>query len=221
VALARCGAHHVPRETIPSIELLPNLKLRTCPHCGIAWPLILPIAPTPQCRSTPEGNQRLWGVYVCSTCAGIIAAEAPKIGAKIVNLIPAIKDFSEEIPALAREFLRQAYESLHAPAGAIMLSASAIDAMLKIKNFTEGNLKNRIDQAVSDNLLTKAMGEWAHHVRLNANDQRHADINAGLPTEIQARQSVEFAEALAEILFVLPARVSRGIEKAKDAESSV
>jgi hypothetical protein len=212
----------MPRETIPDVKLLPNLKLRTCPHCGIAWPLVLPIAQSPQyliSRSTSEGKERLWGVYVCSSCAGIIAAEAPHFQAQITSLIPAIKDFSKDIPDLPRELLRQAYESLNAPAGAIMLSASAIDAMLKIKEYVDGSLKARIDQAVTDNLLTKDMGEWAHHVRLDANDQRHADVNAGLPTQAQAKQSFELAEALAEILFVLPARVSRGISKAKDAES--
>jgi len=165
------------------------------------------------------GDSRLWGVYVCSACAGIIAAEAPQFQARIINLIPTIKDFSKDIPEFPRELLRQAYESLHAPAGAILLSASAIDAMLKIKEYVDGSLKTRINQAVTNDLLTKDMGEWAHHVRLDANDQRHADLDAGLPTDAQARQSVEFAEALAEILFVLPARVNRGINKAKDSES--
>jgi hypothetical protein len=64
------------------------------------------------------------------------------------------------------------------------------------------------------------MGDWAHHVRLEANDQRHADKNAGFPTQEQAEQSIEFTEALAEILFVLPSRVRRGIDRALQVDVS-
>jgi hypothetical protein len=36
--------------------------------------------------------------------------------------------------------------------------------------------------------------DWAHHVRLGANDQRHADKNAGFPTKEDAEKSIEFTE---------------------------
>ena len=55
------------------------------------------------------------------------------------------------------------------------------------------------------------MAKWAHQVRLDANEQRHADESIPLPTIGDA----QFVEALAEFLFVLPARVSRGIEESK------
>jgi hypothetical protein len=84
-----------------------------------------------------------------------------------------------------------------------MLCASAVDAMLKEKGHQEGTLNQRINKAVEDHLLTQEMGDWAHHVRLEANDPRHADKDADIPTQEQAEQSIEFTEALAEILFVL------------------
>jgi|GEM_PF-3002552 len=59
------------------------------------------------------------------------------------------------------------------------------------------------------------MGDWAHHVRIEANDPRHADKDAETPTQEKAEQSIEFTEALAEILFVLPSRVKRGIKRAQ------
>ena len=58
------------------------------------------------------------------------------------------------------------------------------------------------------------MGTWAHHIRLDANDQRHADEDASLPSTADAQRAIEFAKALAEFLFVLPARVQRGIDEA-------
>jgi hypothetical protein len=100
--------------------------------------------------------------------------------------------------------------SLHAPTGAIMLTASAVDSMLKDKGFKDGSLNVRIDAAAKSNLITQEMAAWAHEIRLDANDQRHADENAELPTEGDAEKVIEFANALAQFLFVLPARVERG-----------
>jgi hypothetical protein len=96
----------------------------------------------------------------------------------------------------------------------------AVDAMLKLKKYKEGKLYARIENAVTDNLLTKEMGQWAHHIRLEANDERHADETAALPTRAEAEQSIEFAEALAEILFVFPTRVKRGILRAQASATS-
>ena len=68
----------------------------------------------------------------------------------------------------------------------------------------------RIEEAAKNHLITSEMAAWAHDVRLDANDQRHADVAASLPTTADAQKCVEFARALAEFLFVLPARVQRG-----------
>ena len=95
-----------------------------------------------------------------------------------------------------------------------MLAASAVDAMLKTKSYTEGSLHTRINKAATDHLITSDMAEWAHDVRLDANDQRHSDTAADLPTEEDARRCVDFARALGEFLFALPARVKRGREEA-------
>lgn len=83
--------------------------------------------------------------------------------------------------------------------------------MLKAKNYTEGNLYSRIDLAVADHLITKEMGVWAHQIRLEANDQRHADEKADLPTRQDAERCIDFAFALAQFLFVLPSRVQKGL----------
>ena len=66
--------------------------------------------------------------------------------------------------------------------------------------------------ACQDHLITDEMGQWAHEVRLDANDQRHADESSSLPTETDAKRVLEFAKALAEFAFILPSRVKRGLE---------
>ena len=91
-----------------------------------------------------------------------------------------------------------------------MLCGSSVDAMLKEKNYKDGSLYKRIDEAAKDHLITSEMAEWAHEVRLDANDQRHADESTELPTQAEAEKCIDFTKALGEFLFVLPSRVERG-----------
>lgn len=93
-----------------------------------------------------------------------------------------------------------------------MLAGSAIDAMLKDKGLKDGSLYSRIKKAETEHLITSEMALWAHEVRLEANDQRHADEEAELPEEADARKVIEFAKALAQFMFVLPAQVARARE---------
>ena len=101
-----------------------------------------------------------------------------------------------------------------------MLAASAVDAMLKEKGYVDGHLYPRINQAEHNHLITKDMAEWAHEVRLDANEQRHADKDAALPDSSDARRSIDFAQSLGQFLFVLPERVRCGRESAKPAKGS-
>jgi len=75
-------------------------------------------------------------------------------------------------------------------------------------------LYSRIEKAATDHLITAEMATWAHDVRLDANDQRHADEDASLPSQSDAQRAIDFAKALGMFLFVLPARVKRGISEA-------
>ena len=64
-------------------------------------------------------------------------------------------------------------------------------------------------------LTHPAHARSSDQVRLDANDQRHADEAAPLPTQQDAARSLGFALALADVLCVIPARVTRGIEESK------
>ena len=65
------------------------------------------------------------------------------------------------------------------------------------------------------------MGTWAHEVRLGANRPRHSDADKPHVTSEEAKQSVEFAEALGYFLFVLTTQVERGTKAAKEASKPV
>ncbi|WPC29772.1 DUF4145 domain-containing protein [Pseudomonas moraviensis] len=193
-----------------------SLGLNRCPHCNVAKPNMA--AQVHFVTENDRGDARRdWRAYACQTCGGAVLAVtiAPNHGVEydILNVWPSERRVDESIPERARSFLEQSIASVHAPAGAVMLAASAVDAMLKDKGFKAGNLYKRIDEAKDQHLITPEMAEWAHEVRLEANDQRHADEEAPLPSDADAGRVIEFAVALAQFLFVLPARVDRGRKK--------
>ena len=136
------------------------------------------------------------------------------------QIFPASETLDISIPDRPREYLRQALESLHSPAGAIMLAASAVDSMLKLKDYKKGSLHERIELAAKKHDITADMAKWAHSVRLDANNQRHADEDVALPTPDEAKQTIDFAQALAQFIFVLPAKVESGIKEAGENDNT-
>jgi len=129
---------------------------------------------------------------------------------EIEAIYPTAKTVADEIPERARGYLTQALSSCKAPSGAIMLTACAVDSMMKDKGYKDGSLYARIDQAAKDHLITPEMALWAHEVRLDANEQRHVDEDLPLPTVTDSDKTVEFATALGQFLYVLPAMIMRG-----------
>lgn len=111
-------------------------------------------------------------------------------------------------------------DTIHAPDAAAVMAGSAVDAMLKAKGYTEGSLYARIGEALKQGVLTQGMADWAHEVRLGSNRPRHADSDEPHVLPEEARQSVDFAEALGNFLFVLTARIQRGIEAARSDTST-
>lgn len=191
------------------MRLTGQLALPRCPHCGVDSPM-LPLQHQFQTANVDATHKRVWVVYSCRRCGGAILASGQQINGEVQEMYPAGRDVDESVPDTPRQYLLQAMNSRHAPAGAVMLAASSVDAMLKAKGLNDGSLFSRIDKAVIDNLITSEMAAWAHEVRLEANGQRHADNQISLPSTADANRVIQFAEALAQFLFVLPDRVSRG-----------
>lgn len=192
------------------------LEIERCLHCGVDKPS-LPLAGKFDTATHKGKNPREWYVYRCTRCGGMILTASPKGNSNVYEMYPSSIDVEVEIPERPREYLQQAISSINAPAGAVMLAASAVDSMLKAKGLKEGSLYSRIKNASEQHLITEQMAQWAHDVRLDANDQRHADDAAALPTEADALRVIEFTKALATFLFVLPARVQRGIQNANQS----
>lgn len=196
-----------------------------CPHCGIANPTLNRLWGTdkPLPRAT-EGPTQMWAAYGCTSCGGVVVAKGEDndahANAVIAEVMPGAKEAHADLPATARAFLQQAYETMHAPDAAAVMAGAAVDAMLKALGYGEGSLYDRIDKAMAEHKLTESMGKWAHEVRLGSNRPRHADAERPHVSPQEAKQSVEFAEALGYFLFVLTKRIERGTEAAKKASDA-
>jgi hypothetical protein len=192
------------------------LPLHRCPHCSIALPRLQKLNVQVQTDNAEKKQPRVWILFECSACGGCVMV-AWENTSNSCNIWPAPNGFSDDIPDEPLDYLKQAAETISSPRASVVMSAGAVDSMLKERGLTEGSLYARIKQAVEQHLLTPDMGEWAHDVRLDANDQRHADTQATPPTVADAKRCLEFAKALGDILFVLPARVTRGKKTAHEA----
>lgn len=195
-----------------------------CPHCSVATPSLAQYWTSNGFvqRATP-GDKHRWAVYACATCGGVLLAKGQANRTTeptgVIEVYPARKSVHADIPEPARNFLKQAHDTLHAPDAAAVMAGSAVDAMLKQLGLVDGSLYERIDKAVADHKLTEGMGEWAHDVRLGSNRPRHADKDRPHVSADEAKQSVEFADALGYFLFVLTKRIEKG--KAAAAAAAV
>jgi hypothetical protein len=116
---------------------------------------------------------------------------------EVTQVFPNYRKLDDKVSSNAKAYLEQAISNIHTQAGAVTLAASCVDAMLKEKGHLDGSLNSRIEQAAMDHLIMANMAAWAHEVRLDANDQRHAGLNASLPSKEDAERIVDFASALA------------------------
>ncbi len=133
-------------------ELLQILTIERCPHCNVADPS-LNARHSFQTNNVIGGETRFWTVYSYARCGGAVMAFAMQERGEVQRIYPLAEVVDDALPSPAKEYLTQAIQSLAAPAGAVMLAASAVDAMLKAKGYTEGTLYPRINEAAEDHLV--------------------------------------------------------------------
>src|SRR5690349_11497655 len=131
------------------MELKGLLDLERCPHCGVDRPHL-----TQQNKfgTTDHLGQtgRTWAVYSCARCGFCILAYTMAGARNVKEFFPALDTLDPNIPAKAANYLKQAMDSLVAPSGSVILCASAVDAMLKVKGYVTGSLYSRIKKAAEE-----------------------------------------------------------------------
>ncbi len=202
-------------------------RLARCPHCSVANPLFTNHYHTPEPIIDAEGAfGKRHGLFTCTTCAEAILVSSRQVSAKLFKhndspeffeikvVVPHAPAVDEDLPESAKNYLQQAIDTQNSPDASIVVAASAVDAMLRAKGLTIGSLYTRIDAAEKNNIITGSMAQWAHAVRLEANNVRHVDDENPHATREQAQQVIQFAQALGTFLFTLQAKIDVGLETA-------
>lgn len=196
-------------------RLMPKFELERCPHCKVHLPHLSQLH-SMQTATHDGKDTRYWVAYACTSCGGVVTACSREERGEAAKWYPESVALDPAVPEEVARYLRQARETLHAPDGSTMLSNSAVDAMLKLNGYKKGWLNDRITKAAADHMITDEMALWAHEIRLDSNGPRHADEELGPPNVEDAKRVLDFAETLAEILFVMPARVKSGRRTRED-----
>lgn len=192
-----------------------GMELKRCPHCGVENPHMVNTAGF---KGNSRTSDRSWGTYACSSCDGIVLACTRQLFDQIAAFYhqqPQDLAVDASFPPRAKAFFEQAVSSLNAPAGAVMLAASAVSAMLKEVGYSEGSLFSRLEQAADDKVISEDMVQWASWVGLDKEEDDDEDDDE-LPTTQDAQRILAFAKMLGEWLFAFPERVKQGIKLASE-----
>ena len=189
-----------------------QLALDKCPHCSVDKPNLQAHGTQFDTYNFNNSVHRRWKNYICARCGGVVLAgtDPDDRDFTITEMYPESKALHKAIPKTAREYLTQAMNSIQAPAGAIMLAASAVDAMLKDQKFTGSSLLSRIKQATENGTIPSSLGTWSEKVRLESSEDP-GDPGFKMPSQKDARQVIDFTLVLAEYMFVLPQKVQKGL----------
>src|SRR5688572_4863505 len=95
------------------MKLRNQLPLEKCPHCRVVKPA-LAMQWQGSSNSFVGDNPRVWGVYACSTCGGLVMACSPHHpDNEVTDVWPSFQSVPDSVPSRARAYLIQALDSLH------------------------------------------------------------------------------------------------------------
>lgn len=202
------------------LERNQNLPLEQCPYCGVRNPLMSAMEIITSADNS-RTKVRTWALHNCSACAGVTLAECRNIKTTVYDeyyhfeidgIIPAVDQFSITLPQPIRRALEQASETLAQPELSIISSSRAVDLILQERGLTDDStLHQKLEKAVGEQIITPDMFEWAKHVRLQANRQRHPSDDSTIPDRREADSCLFFAKTIADVLLVVPETVSQAI----------
>ena len=183
-------------------------------------------------------------LFVCRKCReGVVVKVRGKAGSKSPNTyagelrtqgfdvlgvhpkrqLPPVPEHLRDV--IAQDY-KEAADSLHrqnfTSAGmmfrkVLQRATTALAAGTKITFTKRDDLKSRIDRLADPQLITPAMRDWAHLIRLEGNDATHDEDEAFEQSEAEQLQA--FTELFLIYAFTLPARVkkARGTDADTDA----
>ena len=192
----------------------------TCPFCGEKGNFSLVHHAE---KKKPNSTKRLnFDLYRCENCAGFVqvlwSASRSAIGMhglygyKVQPWpLSGKPEPSENWPVGMTRFWIQAHDSLSNENwdAANVMARSALQFVVRERGAKKGTLKEQIDYLGTKGVLHPLMQEWAHEVRLIANESAHPDAPTPLiVTPQDAKDIVNFLDFLMFYLYDLPQQIS-------------
>lgn len=167
-------------------------------------------------RSHAEAKWQVYKCNVCANCTFVIQGNDYFGGGEVyTQFLPPIgvRQANRHWPSQPAKYYLQALASLDFKSwdGAVLLSRTAIQSIMKLMNAPAGNLKSQIDSLVTSGSLVQSIAKWAHRIRVLGNEAAHADDESEI-TESDARQITSLVEYLLQYLYVLPAQIEENVQ---------
>lgn len=141
--------------------------------------------------------------------------DLPSSDLEIVEKWPAVEiEGPPDVPPNVERFFIQGMINLRGrhwdAAGAMFRKALDVATKIICPEARKKTLFARIEQLVEAGLLTEAMGEWSHEIRIDGNDAVHDEEPE---TEEDAQAIQKFTDAFLRYSFTLPSLVEENRKK--------
>jgi len=204
-----------------------------CPFCGEKGNFSLSNHAQ---KKKPNSSKCLnFDLYMCHNCSGYVQVlwSAGEFASGMHGLynfkvqpwpVSGKPEPSENWPDGVNRFWVQAHNSLTNENwdAANLMARSALQFIVREKGAKKGRLNEQIEDLGSKGVLHPMMKEWAHEVRLLANESAHPEVaEAPTVTSNDAKDIVNFLDLLLLYLYDLPKQISDYRKRRNSAESSI
>jgi hypothetical protein len=174
-----------------------------CPHCGVFAQFV------DNTRSSVGGETHF--ISQCVSCSRLVLTVRSGDGETLLDYYPRlVRTVDASVPeAVGAAFVEaQRCFDVGAYNACATMCRRAVQAAVVERGGKGETLFKQIDDLAEQRLITPALQEWAHEVRVIGKVGAHADEPIEATVE-DARDGLAFAEELFDHLYVLPARLAK------------
>jgi len=162
-------------------------------------------------------------IYRCVNCDNEVLVVFDGNYEKIIDQYPKrIPKMDPSIPKNVAEDFIEAIKCFDVGAykAAAVMCRRALQSSLIERGSTKDRLLDQIDELYEKEVITKALRDWAHEIRIAGNIGAHPDKD-GLKDldEEEAREILDFMEEYLNYVYVMPARVMKKRRKRATKEN--